>query len=89
MYDEFKSKQKFNLGTPADYRIVVEGFLDERWADRLAGLQISSRKRGDDLPETTLSGRLRDQAELAGVLNSLYELHLPILRVEVIGVNEK
>jgi hypothetical protein len=31
---------------------------------------------------TTLAGRLIDQAELSGVLNTLYELHLPILSVE-------
>ena len=27
-------------------------------------------------------GQLRDQAELAGVLNTLYELHLVLLSVE-------
>lgn len=31
---------------------------------------------------TTLVGRVRDQAALAGILNSLYEMHLPILSVE-------
>jgi hypothetical protein len=29
-----------------------------------------------------LNGQLRDQAELAGVLNTLYELHLRLLLVE-------
>jgi hypothetical protein len=32
---------------------------------------------------SALEGQVRDQAELVGVLNSLYELHLPILSVEV------
>jgi hypothetical protein len=32
-----------------------------------------------------LFGRLRDQAELSGVLNSLYGLHLVILKVEVVN----
>jgi len=31
-----------------------------------------------------LEGCLRDQAELAGVLSSLYELHLPLLSVEML-----
>ena len=31
---------------------------------------------------TTLVGRVRDQAELAGLLNNLYDLHLPILGVK-------
>jgi hypothetical protein len=33
---------------------------------------------------TTLTGRLKDQAELSGVLNGLYELHLPILSVKIL-----
>ena len=31
---------------------------------------------------TELVGKVRDQAELAGVLNTLYELHLTLLSVE-------
>jgi hypothetical protein len=31
---------------------------------------------------TTLLGELSDQAALAGVLNTLYELHLPVLSVQ-------
>jgi hypothetical protein len=38
----------------------------------------------DDLgsPATTLEGKINDQSALAGVLNTLYELHLPVLSVE-------
>jgi hypothetical protein len=32
-------------------------------------------------PVTTLKGELGDQAALAGVLNTLYELHLTVLSV--------
>jgi hypothetical protein len=31
---------------------------------------------------TTLTGNVMDQAALTGVLNTLYELHLPLLSVE-------
>jgi hypothetical protein len=75
-------RQDLKLWTPASYRIKVEGKLDESWSERLGGMRISSRKRADQSTVTTLSGRLRDQAELTGVLNSLYELHLPILSVK-------
>lgn len=34
---------------------------------------------------TILIERLKDQAELSGVLNSLYKLHLSILKVEVVN----
>jgi hypothetical protein len=64
--------------TPATYRIEVEGHLDESWSDRLAGMRITACKRPDQTFVTTLLGRIRDQAELSGVLNSLFGLHLSI-----------
>ena len=39
--------------TPATYRIVVEGILGEIWAENLAGMRISSRKRADQSTVTT------------------------------------
>ncbi len=70
---------------PATYRIEVEGYLNESWSDRLAGMQVTTRNRSDQTAVTTLIGRLMDQAELSGVLNSLYGLHLSILKVEVVN----
>ena len=37
---------------------------------------------------TILVGQLRDQAALSGVLNELYELHLPLLTVESLTEGE-
>ena len=71
---------------PATYRIEVEGYVSESWSDRLAGMQITTRERANQTAVSTLIGRLRDQAELSGVLNSLYGLHLSILKVEVVDV---
>jgi hypothetical protein len=31
---------------------------------------------------TTLTGQFRDQAALLGLLNTIYNLHLPLLQVE-------
>lgn len=69
---------------PATYRIVVQGALSEYWRDRLAGLSISVTCERGELPRTTLLGRIRDQAELSGVLDTLYGLHLPILSLETV-----
>ncbi|MGD9074491.1 MAG: hypothetical protein PVJ69_04705 [Desulfobacteraceae bacterium] len=74
--------QHLKLWTPATYRITVEGKLDKSWSDRLGGMRITAHEREDQTTVTTLIGQVRDQAELAGVLNSLYELHMPILSVE-------
>ena len=70
------------LSGAAHYRIIVEGELDARWSDRLAGLAIERIEGDDQRPRTVLSGKIRDQAELNGVLESLYSLHLPIVRLE-------
>ena len=74
---------------PATYRITVRGFLRETKSDILAGMRITSESRGDQKPVSTLIGRLMDQAELSGVLNTLYEMHLSILSVEVVEEEEK
>ena len=72
----------FKIWTPVTYRIKVQGYLDESQSDRLGGMTITTNSQGDQEAVTIMVGRLRDQAELAGVLNTLYELHLPILLVE-------
>ncbi len=67
---------------PANYQIRVRGHLDASWSDRLGGMQIAELQRSDGDMETTLVGRLADQAALSGVLNTLYELHLPMLSAQ-------
>ena len=72
-------------GRPWIYRIVVEGRLEASWSDRLAGLRITP-EGGDPAPEhTVLVGPLRDQAELQGVLSTLFDLRLTLLSVESVG----
>jgi hypothetical protein len=66
---------------PAFYQIIVQGRVDPTWQDRFEGLAILSIDRETSPPITTLQGQLTDQAALAGVLNTLYELHLPVLSV--------
>jgi hypothetical protein len=71
-----------------NYRIKVQGKLDEKWSDRLGGMGITVDRSSGQSPVTTLEGRLRDQAALAGVLNTLYELHLQVLSVVCLDKKE-
>ena len=66
---------------PAPYQISVQGRIDRNWVGLLAGMTIRITREEACPPVTTLEGELSDQAALLGVLNSLYELHLPILAV--------
>jgi hypothetical protein len=66
---------------PAIYQIEVQGRLDPNWSDLMGGMATCLTIRESTFPVTTLQGELSDQAALHGVLNSLYELHLPVLSV--------
>ena len=78
-------KHRFSFDRPGTYRIRVQGCLDKSWSERLGGMSIMTHDRGDNRPITTLDGLMRDQAELAGVLNTLYELHLTLLSVKFLN----
>ena len=75
-----------DFSTPATYIIQVEGLLDEVWAERLAGMKLRTIKRENLPPVTTLKGRLTDQAELLGVLNSLYNLRATPMNVKRLNI---
>ena len=77
-----QSWKGMKLETPATYRIRVQGNLDESWFDRLGNMAIAPDTVPDKPPVTILVGHLPDQAALSGVLNTLYEMHLPLLSVE-------
>jgi hypothetical protein len=66
---------------PATYQIKVQGRVDPNWSDLMAGMAISLANCEGKPLVTTLQGELSDQTALHGVLNSLYELHLPVLSV--------
>jgi hypothetical protein len=74
---------------PAIYKIQVHGTLDETWSDRLANMQVTVDLTDEHGPVTTLVGCLRDQAALSGVLNTLYDLHLPVLSVKCLEQAEE
>ena len=67
---------------PVAYQISVQGRIDPNWSDLLDGMTMNVTKGEGKLSVTTLEGVLSDQAALAGVLNMLFELHLPILYVK-------
>ena len=76
-----KYRQPLPYDLPATYQISVQGRVDPTWSERLEGMQISLDLSQDASPITTLLGELGDQAALAGVLNTIYELHLTVISV--------
>ena len=81
-----KFRKKYLFDKPGNYRIRVQGILNESWSERLGGMRITADRVDDqDGPVTELFGKVRDQAALAGLLNSLYELHMTLLSVEYLN----
>jgi hypothetical protein len=65
------------MNIPMDYRIRVAGQLDPGWADWFDGFTVAPQPNGD----TLITGRVRDQAELNGLLNRLFSLNLIVIDV--------
>lgn len=81
--EQFGKNLKFDK--QATYRVRAKGHIDDSLSDQLGGMIITRAFTADKQPMTILVGQLRDQAALSGVLNELYELHLPPLTVESIS----
>ena len=79
-----KNGKDLTFGSPVCYHIYVKGFLDESWSERFSGMRISNQSSGRISPMSVLVGTVRDQTELIGVLNNLYEMHLPFISLEIV-----
>ncbi len=77
-----RNNRDLRFEKPATYRIRFQGHVDEIWHERLGGMTITITRSADKVAVTTLEGHVADQAALSGLLNTLYDLHMPLLSVE-------
>ena len=77
-----QSWKNLKFEAQASYRIRAQGHLDDSWSDRLGGMVLTRAFTADKQPMTILIGHLQDQSALCGVINALYDLHLPVISVE-------
>jgi hypothetical protein len=61
--------------------VRVEGHLDREWAEWLDGFAVSLTVEG----ETVLSGTVKDQADLYGLIAKLRDLGLKLVSVNSTG----
>ena len=83
MIDNKKKIQGAYFKKSAIYRIVVQGELDDSWSDRLE-LQITMEKKAGKKSFSFLVGRIADQAALSSILNSLYDMHMTVISVNML-----
>lgn len=69
------------------YQIKVQGHLGSEWTDWFEGLHVTPQENG----ETLLSGPVRDQAALHGLLKKVRDLGIPLVSVNLVDhpVNPK
>jgi hypothetical protein len=65
------------MDKPCVYEIRVEGALADHWSDWFEGLDVHVEQKG----ETTLKGKLIDQAALFSVLTRIHSLNLKLISV--------
>ena len=73
----------------ATYQIWVGGHVASNWSDRMEGMSVRQPANEDGPVVTLLEGKLIDQAALAGLLNTIYEMHLVVLSVECMSVSQE
>ena len=60
--------------------IIVQGHLDIKWKDWFEGMAISYQGTN-----TVLSGKIKDEAHLHGILNQIRDLNLKLISVNPAG----
>lgn len=61
-------------------RIVIKGYLDQQWKDHFEGMKISYEEGN-----TILSGDLKDDSHLHGILEIIRDLNLTLISVNPAG----
>ena len=82
-------KKRLTLDSQAVYKIRVQGDLSERWSNRMGGAEIIVLSQSGEAPVTELTGDFMDQAALIGVVNTLYDLQLPLLSIKCIDIQSE
>ncbi len=76
-----------DAGTPKDpdlpvtYVIKVRGKLDAQWADWFNGMTVACEESDETVVFTTLTGAVRDQSALRGILARIWDLGLTLYSV--------
>ena len=72
----------FSFSEPAHYQIKVLGELSQEWSELLRGMEVVEERGEHTKPVCIITGKISDQTALAGILNTLYEFHLPVIFVK-------
>lgn len=73
---------KLKFQGPANYRISIEGDIPEGWLSKFGNMELKKTYSKVGKCRSTLKGVILDQAQLMGILQSIYDLHLSVIEVK-------
>ena len=76
-----KPTRKTNISS--QYRIVIEGELNESWSEWLGEVKLENLDREIGTSQTMICGIVPDQAALRGLLNKIWDLNLTLVSVNL------
>ena len=72
---------------PAKYQIKIQGRLNETWSDWMDDLETNVVRQDQGTTITILTGIVKDQTGLHGLLNRIRDLSIPLISVQFINPN--
>jgi hypothetical protein len=76
------------LHQSAEYLLELQGRLDPAWSATFEGMTMAAALAPGGFAVTVLRGVLADQSALHGLLNRIFELGLPLLKLECVCTPE-
>jgi len=79
------TENEMSFGGEAIYEIQVVGSLNKIPSDIADDKQIETIQLSDNKYKHSIKCFIRDQAELSGLLNTIYDIHLTVLSVNYLN----
>jgi hypothetical protein len=83
-----KQFENVNISSSGNFVITVKGKVDKGLYEIFGGLSISYHTIDNNII-SHLEGEVLDQAELIGILNTLYNMRFPIVNVSMHDVSKE
>lgn len=71
---------------PAKYQVKIQGRHNETWSDWMDDLEINIIRQEKGTTITILTGIVKDQAGLHGLLNRIRDLNTPLISVQYVNL---
>ena len=78
-----ESKPIKEIEGSSQYKIVIEGELNESWSKWLGDVNLENFNQQHGSSQTTIYGSIPDQAALRGLLNKIWDLNLTLISVNI------